>query len=107
MASPAGARQAVAALAALSSQDKTAALRTALTQGAQAAVGKLGAAARAIVEAEEKLKGVVRDSAWEQDVAVARDDYERARELAAAKWLSPQAMERARTAYQQGSCCQW
>jgi Protein of unknown function (DUF4197) len=31
-----------AALAALSSQDKTAALRTALTQGAQAAVGKLG-----------------------------------------------------------------
>lgn len=32
----------VAALAALSSQDKTAALRTALTQGAQAAVGKLG-----------------------------------------------------------------
>jgi len=32
----------VAALAALSSKDKTAALRTALTQGAQAAVGKLG-----------------------------------------------------------------
>ena len=32
----------VAALAALSSQDKTAALRTALTQGAQAAVGRLG-----------------------------------------------------------------
>ncbi len=31
----------------------------------------------------------------------ARDDYERARELAAAKWLSPQAMERAHTAYQQ------
>lgn len=29
----------------------------------------------------------------------ARDDYERSRELAAAKWLSPQAMERARTAY--------
>ncbi len=31
----------------------------------------------------------------------AREDYERARELAAAKWLSPQAMERARTSYQQ------
>jgi len=31
----------------------------------------------------------------------AREDYERARELAAAKWLSPQAMERARTTYQQ------
>ena len=31
----------------------------------------------------------------------ASDDYERARELAAAKWLSPQAMERARTAYRQ------
>jgi membrane fusion protein (multidrug efflux system) len=31
----------------------------------------------------------------------ARDDYRRARELADAKWLSPQAMERARSAYQQ------
>jgi membrane fusion protein (multidrug efflux system) len=31
----------------------------------------------------------------------ARDDYERARELAAAKWLSPQALDRARTAYEQ------
>jgi len=31
----------------------------------------------------------------------AREDYERARELAASKWLSPQAMERARTTYQQ------
>ncbi len=31
----------------------------------------------------------------------AREDYERARELAASKWLSPQAMERARTSYQQ------
>ena len=31
----------------------------------------------------------------------ARDDYNRARELAEAKWLSPQAMERARTSYQQ------
>ena len=34
-------------------------------------------------------------------VAQARDDYKRAQELAAAKWLSPQAMERARTAYEQ------
>jgi len=31
----------------------------------------------------------------------AREDYDRARELAASKWLSPQAMERTRTAYQQ------
>jgi membrane fusion protein (multidrug efflux system) len=31
----------------------------------------------------------------------AREDYQRARELAASKWLSPQAMERARTSYQQ------
>ena len=31
----------------------------------------------------------------------ALDDYKRAQELAAAKWLSPQAMERARTSYEQ------
>ncbi|MGA0023718.1 MAG: HlyD family secretion protein [Burkholderiales bacterium] len=31
----------------------------------------------------------------------AREDYERARDLASRKWLSPQAMERARTAWQQ------
>lgn len=40
-------------------------------------------------------------AALEAQMKQARDDYERARELAAAKWLSPQAMERARTAYQQ------
>lgn len=34
-------------------------------------------------------------------VKQAHDDYQRARELAAAKWLSPQAMERARTAFEQ------
>lgn len=39
-------------------------------------------------------------AALEAQVKQARDDYERARELAAAKWLSPQAMERTRTAYQ-------
>jgi len=35
------------------------------------------------------------------EVKQAREDYERARDLAARKWLSPQAMERARTTYQQ------
>jgi membrane fusion protein, multidrug efflux system len=34
-------------------------------------------------------------------VKQARDDYQRARDLADAKWLSPQAMERARTTYEQ------
>ncbi|OGA21157.1 MAG: hypothetical protein A3I02_10125 [Betaproteobacteria bacterium RIFCSPLOWO2_02_FULL_67_26] len=34
-------------------------------------------------------------------VKQANDDYQRAKELAAAKWLSPQAMERARTTYEQ------
>lgn len=34
-------------------------------------------------------------------VKQAHDDYQRARELAEAKWLSPQAMERARTAFEQ------
>lgn len=40
-------------------------------------------------------------AALDAQMKQARDDYERARELAAAKWLSPQAMERAHTAYQQ------
>jgi membrane fusion protein (multidrug efflux system) len=39
-------------------------------------------------------------AAQDAQLKQARDDYERARELAAAKWLSPQAMERARTTYQ-------
>ncbi len=39
-------------------------------------------------------------AALDAQLRQARDDYERARELAAAKWLSPQAMERARNAYQ-------
>jgi hypothetical protein len=43
----------------------------------RAAVGKLGEAARAIVTAEQKLKGVVVESAWDLDVATARDDYAR------------------------------
>ena len=34
-------------------------------------------------------------------VKQALDDYQRAKELAEAKWLSPQAMERARTTYEQ------
>ncbi len=40
-------------------------------------------------------------AALEAEVKQAREDYERARDLAAQKWLSPQAMERARTTYQQ------
>ncbi len=39
------------------------------------AVAKLGDAARAIVSAEQKLKGVVVESAWDVDVATARDHY--------------------------------
>ena len=40
-------------------------------------------------------------AALEVQVKQARDDYERARDLAQQKWLSPQAMERARTAWLQ------
>lgn len=40
-------------------------------------------------------------AALDAQLKQAREDYERARELAASKWLSPQAMERARTAYRQ------
>ena len=41
----------------------------------RAAVAKLGESARAIVTAQEKLHGVVVESAWDADVATARDDY--------------------------------
>jgi membrane fusion protein, multidrug efflux system len=40
-------------------------------------------------------------AALDAEVKQAREDYERARDLAAQKWLSPQAMERSRTVYQQ------
>lgn len=40
-------------------------------------------------------------AALEVQVKQAHDDYERARDLAAQKWLSPQAMERARTGWLQ------
>lgn len=39
--------------------------------------------------------------ALELQLKQAREDYQRARDLAAAKWLSPQAMERTRTTFQQ------
>jgi membrane fusion protein (multidrug efflux system) len=39
-------------------------------------------------------------AALDAQVRQARGDYERARELATAKWLSPQALERARTTYE-------
>lgn len=40
-------------------------------------------------------------AALEAQVKQSRDDYRRSQELAAQKWLSPQALERARTTYQQ------
>jgi membrane fusion protein (multidrug efflux system) len=40
-------------------------------------------------------------AALDLQLTQAREDYQRARELAASKWLSPQAMERARTSWQQ------
>ncbi|OFZ86281.1 MAG: hypothetical protein A3F74_15535 [Betaproteobacteria bacterium RIFCSPLOWO2_12_FULL_62_58] len=40
-------------------------------------------------------------AALDAQLKQARDDYNRARDLAEAKWLSPQAMERTRTAYHQ------
>lgn len=40
-------------------------------------------------------------AALEAQLKQARDDYRRSQELAAQKWLSPQALERARTTYQQ------
>lgn len=42
-------------------------------------------------------------AALDAQLKQARDDYNRARDLAEAKWLSPQAMERARTVYHQAT----
>ena len=60
----------------------------------QETLGRFESETNRLVAAEAEV------AALEAQLKQARDDYNRARELAEAKWLSPQAMERARTAFQ-------
>ena len=61
----------------------------------QETLGRLQSDTNRLVAAEAQV------AALEVQLKQARDDYERARELTEQKWLSQQAMERARTGYQQ------
>lgn len=61
----------------------------------QETLGKFDSETNRLVAAEAEL------AALEAQLNQAREDYKRARDLTEAKWLSQQAMERARTAYQQ------
>ena len=58
-------------------------------------LGKVQSDTNQLVAAEAQVASL------EAQLKQARDDYERARELTAQKWLSQQAMERARTGFQQ------
>ncbi|MBK9608897.1 MAG: HlyD family secretion protein [Betaproteobacteria bacterium] len=61
----------------------------------QETLGKFQSETNRLVAAEAEVASL--DAQLKQ----VRDDYQRAQELTAAKWLSQQAMDRARTAYQQ------
>ena len=76
-------------------ESQTAVVRAQSGQVDQETLGKLQSDTNRLVAAEAQV------AALEVQVKQARDDYERARDLTAQKWLSQQAMERARTGYQQ------
>jgi membrane fusion protein (multidrug efflux system) len=61
----------------------------------QETLGKFESETNRLAAAEAEV------AALKVQVRQARDDFHRAKDLADAKWLSPQAMERARTSYQQ------
>ncbi|HEX6002532.1 MAG TPA: HlyD family secretion protein [Burkholderiales bacterium] len=83
----------VAKLGAL--QDQAAVIKAQTGQIDQETLGKYQSELNRLAAAQAEV------SALEVQLKQARDDYNRARELAEAKWLSPQAMERARTAFEQ------
>ncbi len=61
----------------------------------QETLGKYQSESNRLAAAEAEVASLI------VQVKQARDDYQRARDLAEAKWLSPQAMERARSTYEQ------
>jgi membrane fusion protein (multidrug efflux system) len=83
----------VARLKALENQ--SAATRAQIGQIDQETLGKYESETNRLAAAEAEVASLA------AQVKQARDDYQRARELAEAKWLAPQAMERARTTFEQ------
>lgn len=83
----------VARLQAIESQ--MAVVRSQTGQVDQETLGKVHSETNRLVAAEAEL------AAAEVQLTQAREDFKRARELTEAKWLSQQAMERTRTAFQQ------
>ncbi len=76
-------------------EHQVAAMQAQTGQVDQETLGKYQSETNRLAAAEAEV------AAMDVQLKQARDDYRRAQELAEAKWLSPQAMERARTAYQQ------
>lgn len=76
-------------------ENQMAVVRTRSGQVDQETQGKFQSETSRLTAAEAEA------AARNAEMKQAREDYERARDLASRKWLSPQAMERARTAWQQ------
>ena len=76
-------------------EEQVAAMRAQTGQVDQETLGKYESETNRLASAAAEV------AALAVQVRQARDDFQRAKELAEAKWLSPQAMERARTSYQQ------
>lgn len=76
-------------------ESQAAVIRAQSGQVDEETLGKLQSDTSQLVAAEAQV------AALQAQLKQARDDYERARELTEQKWLSQQAMERARTTYQQ------
>ena len=76
-------------------ESQTAVVRAQSGQVDEETLGKLQSDTNRLVAAEAQVASL------EVQVKQALDDYERARDLTERKWLSQQAMERARTSYQQ------
>jgi len=76
-------------------ESQTAVVRAQSGQVDEETLGKLQSDTNRLVAAEAQVASL------EVQVKQAHDDYERARDLTERKWLSQQAMERARTSYQQ------
>lgn len=80
-----------AKLAAL--DDQTALVKAQITQVDEETLGKVQQESSSVSAAEAAL------AAMGPELEQAKDDYQRAQELAAAKWISPQGLSRAHTTY--------
>ena len=76
-------------------ENQTAVVQAQTGQVDQETLGKYQSESNRLAAAQAEV------AALDVQLKQARDDYKRAQELAESKWLSPQAMERARTIYHQ------